>query len=719
MENTYMQYGQEKKSKKPLWGFLIALCVLSLGLLLYYQKGVEKNPVVQEPEAVELDMADMQYHKSSFASYKEYEVNVTPKVPKYEILPGLTNVINTDSFSFNKAEKDMLVKNGFFVEKGWATEFFPLYESNRSLYYPSFVTTDSLLHNYHLMFSYLLKKIEDKSLVPELKKLNKEMLSDALEQYEQSKGTEWEASAKRNVAFFAVGSKLADPTVVVPEIVKNEVAQELELIKSHQTVIKSPIMGIKEDYTQYITRGNYNRSEEVKQYFLSMMWYGRISFLTKEADTVKSAMLITLLVDKNKDSWEKIYEPVNFLVGESDDITYYDFKDLIGKTYGKMDIKTLIEEKDKFSVFHAAAKKMDPPKINSMPIFSESITTDREEAIKGFRFMGQRFTIDASVFQRLIHRDVEERLLPDGLDIPAAMGSEEALKILEEMGETKYKNYTQNMSMARDYLKEMPKSNWTNTLYSGWLYQLQPLLTKKGEGYPLFMQNDAWTRKELNTFLGSWSQLKHDTILYAKQVYAEMGGYFGEDIDTRGYVEPNPELYARVASLLQMTIDGLESRGLLESGIKETIVKMKDLTLSLKTISEKELNNEKLTDEEYELILSYGGQLEHLWLEFNKDEVGNDVQAYLNENNVATIADFATDPDGRVREAGVGRVNPIYVVFAIDGKPRIAKGGVYSYYEFNWPMSDRLTDEKWRKMLSEDNPPKNPDWTKAFMISNE
>jgi len=30
--------------------------------------------------------------------------------------------------------------------------------------------------------------------------------------------------------------------------------------------------------------------------------------------------------------------------------------------------------------------------------------------------------------------------------------------------------------------------------------------------------------KQLNTVLGSWSELKHDTILYAKQVYAELGG---------------------------------------------------------------------------------------------------------------------------------------------------------------------------------------------------
>ena len=42
------------------------------------------------------------------------------------------------------------------------------------------------------------------------------------------------------------------------------------------------------------------------------------------------------------------------------------------------------------------------------------------------------------------------------------------------------------------------------------------------------MQSDAWLDKQLNTSLGSWTELKHDTILYAKQAYAEMGagGHF-------------------------------------------------------------------------------------------------------------------------------------------------------------------------------------------------
>jgi len=304
------------------------------------------------------------------------------------------------------------------------------------------------------------------------------------------------------------------------------------------------------------------------------------------------------------------------------------------------------------------------------------------------------------------------------LDIPATMGSNEAKNILNGMGETKYACYPENMSKMNEYVLGLSTEIWTQNLYWGWLYQLRPLLDVKQSGYPTFMQNAAWLRKDLNTFLGSWSELKHDTILYAKQVYAELGGGGPEKKDDRGYVEPNPYVYARLASLLKMTNEGLEIRGLLTPSMKDNLSKMEQLAMSLKTISEKELNNENLTDADYELIRSYGGQLEHFWLEINKDEPQYkelDQRNFLDQNPAAIIADVATDPNGQVLEEGTGKISEIYVVVPVDGKLRIAKGGVYSYYEFPWPMSDRLTDKKWREMLKSGQAPELPSWTNAFV----
>ncbi len=326
--------------------------------------------------------------------------------------------------------------------------------------------------------------------------------------------------------------------------------------------------------------------------------------------------------------------------------------------------------------------------------------------------------MDADVFQRLIYREVKEnpegerRMLPKGLDIPAAMGSDEAYSILQEMGETRYVNYPENMNKMRSYISGLDKTTWTQNLYWSWLYTLLPLTVEQNEGYPSFMRNQAWYRKELNTYLGSWTELKHDTILYAKQVYAEAGGG-GESLDDRGYVEPNPQLYSRLAALAAMTREGLLSRGLLDERDADSLKRMQELSLMLKDISEKELSNTALSDADYELIRSFGVQLEHFWIEALRDKTNGNV-AKLFDNPAGLIADVATDPTGTVLEEGTGYISQIYAVVPLAGKLRIVRGAVYSYYEFPWPASDRLTDEKWKEMLSQQQTPDRPSWTASF-----
>ena len=750
----------EPKLKKKFWvisGILGVIVIIALAVYFVLPKSGQE---IIKKTAEDIYKPAVAF-ASKFATYEEVSVNISPKIPAYSVNNDLGNVSNAGDFTFSTEAKSLLVKNAFVVKPSYSNEFFPLYESNRYSYTPNFVTTDSMLHNYHLMFDFLLKQLEEQKLAAELKQLNASMLSESLIQYNNLKGTEWENAAKRNIGFFAVGSKLLNPSVSIPSIVANEVNQELALIEAHQGIEKSPVMNIgggqdtmidtpqgpqpleslKEDYSQYIPRGHYDKTEQLKAYFKSMMWYGRLTFRLKNDDEIKSGILITITLNKeaSQTSWNKIYEPVNFFVGKSDDITYYQFKDLAEKVYGaNATIQTVSGDKNKFTSFVDETKILEPPQINSMPIFQASIQADREKEIKGFRFMGQRFTIDASIFQRLVYREVGDktkscqafkpeetgclsgaRCLPKGLDIPATLGSNEAKNILNGMGETQYACYSENMSKMNDYVSGLDTEIWTQNLYWGWLYQLRPLLDVKQNGYPMFMQNIAWARKDINTFLGSWSELKHDTILYAKQVYAEFGAGGSEEKDDRGYVEPNPYVYARLASLLKMTNEGLEIRGLLTPSMKDNLSKMEQLAMSLKTISEKELNNEKLTDEEYELIRSYGGQLEHFWLEVNKDEPAfkesSNQRDYLDENPAAIVADVATDPNGQVLEEGTGKISEIYVVVPVDGKLRIAKGGVYSYYEFPWPMSDRLTDKKWREMLNSGQAPELPSWTNAFV----
>ncbi len=708
---------------------LLALCMV---VLLLVMTGCNRNLIGENSGQNAKTAIPPIATTTGFANYCEKVVNCSPSIKPYKVDPELGNITNRDMFGFSREAERLLVENGFVVVPGNDREFFMLYEINSYEPVPSFITTDSMLHNYHLFFSHLLRVIEKEKLAIELKELTKAMLSETENQYKNLKGTDWENAALRNLGFFAVAGKLLNLSISVPKEITKEVNQELELIKNHEGIEISPLMSLgqnlgildapMEDYSQYIPRGHYDNDESLRSYFKAMMWYGRMTFKLKDEDETKSAVLMTLALDKkdNLQKWDKIYQPTCFFVGKSDDLSYPQYSELLSEIYGnKIDLKEMTVDKDKWQCFLEAAEKLEPPMINSIPIFDEDIQPDREAEIKGFRFMGQRFTLDASIFQRLVYREVKEnkqgqrRMLPKALDIPAALGSKEAYAILEDQSETKYEGYPENMGRLREYIAGIDAETWTQNLYWSWLYTLDSLIGEKSEGYPSFMRNKAWLHKELNTFLSSWTELKHDTILYAKQIYAEMGGGMA-GVDDRGYVEPNPKLYARLAALVNMTREGLSIRGLLDDRDHENLERLEQLALSLMTISEKELSDIPLTDEEYDLIRSYGGQLEHFWLEALRDE-GVDHRSAIAENPAALVADVATDPNGNVLQEATGHIYEIYAVVPVDGSLRIAKGGVYSHYEFDWPINDRLSDKKWQEMLNAGKAPPLAPWTRTFI----
>lgn len=677
---------------------------------------------------------------AEFAPYQEIAVDERALLNPYTVAADLNNVSNGERFQFSPEAKQKLVQNGFVVMPGLHQEYFWLYELNRYDMIPNFVTTDAMLHNYHLFFNYLLKTVEEEELVPCLKELNSGMQKVSEQQYKEMGKTAWGNAARRNLAFFSVGSRLLDPQAPIPASVSKEVEAELKLINAHQAGMQiSPVMSIgqktdaleslKEDYTQYIPRGHYTSSDNLKAYFKSMMWYGRMNFRLKNEDETRSAVLMTLALQEqaNLADWDKIYQTSNFFVGQSDDLGYAQYSSLLRKIYGKsLKSSQLTTDDKKWQTFMKEASKLKGPSINSIPIFDATIQPDREREIKGFRFMGQRYTVDADIFQRLIYREVgenkqgERRMLPKGLDIPAAMGSSEAKSILKQMGQYEYQNYPENMGKLEKHLSGLETGTWHQNLYWSWMNTLTPLTVEKPKGYPSFMLNQAWQRKELNTYLGSWTELKHDTILYAKQVYAEAGGGGDEKVDDRGYVEPNPHLYARLATLTAMTREGLQSRNLLNQRDAESLQRMEKLALELKTISEKELQGKSLSDEEYELIRSIGVQLEHFWLETLRDQTQNSGMGDLLNNNPAMlVADVATAPPDKVLEEATGYISQIYAVVPVEGSLRIVKGGVYSYYEFPWPAADRLTDKKWREMVEAKQIPEPPSWTKSFTAIGE
>jgi len=726
---------------QPLWLVVSALLIVSLACNIPIQLAQTPAPTAAPATPTTpgpLPTPPPGIYPPAFSEYPVVQVNLPAAFAggDYTLPVDLNAVQGMDTVELTAQARALLSQNGFVVlppNPGEFREFYQIYEAHRYEQDNIFVTTDSIYHVYHLLFDKMLRDLERDYFIADLGSLTSAMLSASYQQYQSLRGTSLEEPALRNVAFFAVAAQLLGLPDAAPGEAAELVNAELGLINAAGGAQISPIWDrpdlapddkLIEDYSQYKPRGHYTRSEELKKYFRAMMWYGRLTFRLNDAFETRRALLLTQVLRSASAAdgapavqlWENIYDPTVFIVGKADDLGYHEYGALMDSVFGADAAPQALADEAKFAQFMEETKNLPPPQINSMWVW---IWQDQEQVTKGFRFMGQRFTLDEYVFGQLIWRRVgtqaDPRGLPKGLDFFAAMGSGEAYTILDDMGETHYENYDTQMTKVKTEVATLGLDSWTQNLYWSWLYALQPIIAVKDARYPAFMQTQAWARKDLQTALSSWTELKHDTILYAKQVMAELGGG-GAEQPPHGYVEPNPEAYARLLALAQMTENGLQARSLLSDLTKRNLDNLIEELTFLKTASEKELAGTALTEDEYWHILYWGGVLEQFTLAA-ADTTG-DLDRDLSDQKAALIADVATGPSptgGLVAlEEAIGQPTWIYVVLP-DQPWRIAVGAVYSYYEFPVPAANRMTDEEWQAQIEAGANPPHPDWTSLFI----
>lgn len=357
--------------------------------------------------------------------------------------------------ALNPSQRAALSRQGFVIAPADWRQFDAVYEATRYAEQPVFVTTDSVLHIYHLVFDKLLRDLERESLAPAARRMTTLLVADARKQFQSLKGTPLEADARRALAYLAAAQKLADPAATVPTEVAPLVNAELKLIDAHSGLSASPIFAdskMIEDYSQYVPRGHYTRSEALKRYFRSMMWLGHMNLRVQEPAEARTAALVTRVLTGNAEAqklWARVYDPTVLLVGASDDLNYRQFASVLKSVTGG-DIRKLGQAAT-LNAFQGALAKLPPPHVNSVFTVAkpgEGVDARQRETL-GFRLMGQRFTLDGAAFQQLIYREVgaeqSPRTLPRGLDLFAAMGSGAALSELRKLGEARYANYEAQM----------------------------------------------------------------------------------------------------------------------------------------------------------------------------------------------------------------------------------------------------------------------------------
>ena len=724
--------------KKILIASLIGLSLLT---------GCKNNKVnLPEKEAAKIELQDTKFldemeNKTTYIDYKLSDF--TPSIEDYKIAEDFSNVVNFSKFgNFTDKQKEMLLKNGFvitkpknledneYMEEPWNYEFdqiHQIYEDNEYQYIASFVTTDSVTHIFHIFYDGFLRNLEKDELYPKSIELNKNLLAENISLYDDLQNERLKEIQNRNIAFIATGLKLlGEEPENLPEEAKKIYEEEIKKASS-EGIVSSVISRRDVDFSQLKPRGHYTRSEELKKYFSGTMYFGQVGLFIEndgkpDEDSILQGLLLTHSIYKNPEilkTWEDLVEPIDFLVESADDLSIREYARTLYGVYGKdFDINKLDDEKNLSSTYKVLSEYPDPQVAGFMG--------------KSFRFMPQRAVMDSVLMQNVVDiaRDDKpsDRPIYSGLDLMTAFGNEKAWEIQkEDPYNSHWDKYKERTDENISTVKKMDDLDWQKNMYRGWLWMLKSYDQKFGEGYPMFMRNDAWERKDLVSALGSFAELKHDTVLYGKAVMAEMGG--GGDFEIpKSYVEPNVELYEKLNWLLEFTKVNLKDRQMLSEKYEENINKFQAMVVKFRDFSIKELQNEPLTGEEISYLLYIGGEMESLMVDFVESSDENQISNWYEIQNATdrrmpvvvdlmrVVENSVGLPKDEIFSIGTGKPMEIFVIYPHEGKLYMGRGATFSYYEFL--NKERLTDEDWQKMVY-DEATDFPTWYKGLVTEEK
>ena len=686
-------------------------------------------------------------------------------------LPALPVDLNSVKFAndpgLNDAQRALLAQNGFVVIPAGFEQFSNAYgEDDVWWTYPDnldwqstptpdqmghayFVTTDAMLHSLHYVFDNLLTDLEKNAFVPIMvNDVLTPMVQTAVAQAQSAQGTPLATPAYNAALYLTVALELFQPgaaqTLVSPQMLADaSTVVQMAMAGEGQGPIDF-LNGYLEDFSQYRPRGHYAGDVTLEQYFRAMIWLGRITFLANDDAQNEIALLVLRTLRSAPGAaqgWQNVHDTLTFLVGPVDDLTPLDYSTLSDAIFGPEMALDRLSDPALLAQFKAQVAQLPGPRINGLIVSNDTTAEELASKTRGFRLMGQRFTFDGYVMQQLMYPYVgtreNPRLLPLGLDVPSVLGpSTIAQQLLANTGVSSFANYDLQADKMRTEAGALTQDQWLENTYGGWLWALDPLWNRDSAMYPPMMSTEAWLRKDLQTGLASWTELKHDTVLYIKQPGGLGGG--GAPLTSFGYVEPNPLVFARIAVVAAMTYQGLTARAMDQqmdlrgyqmpgtdgpdkvtaylrqyeiNGLQATLYQLKSVATQSAQFAEmarKELAGEPLTEDEYWAIYHMGTFLYSVLYALWSGDGPPDP--------VALVTDVASNPSAQsVLQEAVGGVDYIYAVVPTPyGGTQLVRGGVFSYYEWVGNINQRMTDQEWRAQVKSGSLPARPDWVSTF-----
>ena len=502
-------------------------------------------------------------------------------------------------FRLNEAELEVYRKNGFVVSGRLQREtFVDMFYDLWSDDLPVYISSDAILQAWHRTYLAMLEETEEVFLRPALIDLLDEMAL-TLPTIVEDHGDGPLAPCLKDVDLFLTMARSLVRTEIqqpVFEELAPKVRQMFDLAKQGNSIAETNLFGEPgrlTDFSQFRVRGHYENSVTLARYFQAMMWLGRIDFRLGGGSehapgTLRqlhaAATLSLLLAESGQlETWRQLDDTISAFVGFADFMTPEQMLQLLAS--------------ENLSSFDALAKPGAVEQLQErilaghhgeQEVFSSLIEQDCPPTKpivlpRAFAFFGQKFVPDSWTLAKVTFDRIWEngrpvvRRMPSSVDVVfASLGNDHVTGLLADRmertdGGVPFRDglpYQRNLAAARATMDAQEDSFWKANLYQAWLGSLRALSDDtRSPRYPDAMRTKAWAMKTVNTQLASWTQLRHDTVLYVKQsVTPPLACEY-----PAGYVEPRVEFWESLVCLSEVATNSIRNLPFSEGGVVDAV----------------------------------------------------------------------------------------------------------------------------------------------------
>ena len=475
--------------------------------------------------------------------------------------------------------------------------------------------------------------------------------------------------------------------------------------------------------TLFKPRGHYTETLQLKKYFMAFTWLSKleIKLNKRRADFEDSFLLATIIAktcEEHLSEFNHFQEFIAKIIGISDGYTINEFLNVINKNIPSFDclietIDFLIKNKSEFANKCIA----EMTKEANLTKFGDYVGQESEFS---FSLIGKGTMIDNIVIQSMIDGNLKddngycpERKFTSVFDLLYTLFDNQSIndvlqKRMEEIEIPQRDGYFYNNHLSK--IRSMySKIIFDETIYGQELRMLRALtedieLMKNHKLYPFF--NDSWLKKQAQTQIGHYSELRHDNVLYLEEVCGGRCECFYPEL----LIEPVPTFWKEFLKLIEMMkiMVPKENRrdvNILNNfeNIINKFISYLDQYLTNKTV------DEKLIEELKSIIKEdhggSGGPEITGWYArlFHDSEEALEFKPEV--SSMFTGVNDERGPGGIVH-LGTGSVQTMYVLTKDpeSNEDKIVLGPVYSTYEFITPYETRLNDEEWKEQYNKFEP---------------